>query len=163
GASNPSSSSAIPGQLVATAGAQFQNNGVPSVDGPFYIGSGLSQSAGQAVSILGTGTDPNWPSSRDIFGNFPSTNQIAISPDGNPIIVADSPPDSKGGLLVYTQSLAGSWVRLGTLQLDNFAITGASEPVSTASITAVTSNTATVTAAGWAGGTLTITASNTFS
>src|SRR5262249_2611931 len=44
GASNPSSSSAIPGQLVATAGAQFQNNGVPSVDGPFYIGSGLSQS-----------------------------------------------------------------------------------------------------------------------
>src|SRR5439155_6165014 len=93
-----------PGQLVGTAGAQFQNNGVPSVDGPFFIGSGLSQSAGQSVSVLGTGTEPNWPAIRDVFGQFPSTNQISISPDGNTILVADSRTDSKGGILVYYQA-----------------------------------------------------------
>src|SRR5262249_4883606 len=32
----PQFPSGTPGQLVATAGAQFQNNGVPSVDGPFF-------------------------------------------------------------------------------------------------------------------------------
>src|SRR5262249_32158319 len=126
--------SGAPGQLVGTAGAQFQNNGVPSVDGPFFIGNGLVQSPGPAGNILGTGGDPNWPAVRDLFGNFPSTNQISISPDGQVILVADSRTDSKGGILVYYQAVPNSWVRLGTLQLDNFAITGASEPVSTANV-----------------------------
>src|SRR5262249_62166914 len=35
------SGSGTPAQLVGTAGAQFQNNGTPSIDGPFYIDSGL--------------------------------------------------------------------------------------------------------------------------
>src|SRR5262249_33869760 len=61
-ASNPGGPS-----LVATAGAQFQNNGVPSIDGPFFIGSGLPTSAGQPITVLGTGTGQNWPTSRDAF------------------------------------------------------------------------------------------------
>jgi hypothetical protein len=169
GTRNDSSTNPVPAQLVGTAGAQFQNNGTPSIDGPFYIGSGLTTSGGNSISVLGTGTDPNWPAVRDIFNQFPSTNQVAISPDGNTIIVADSRVDSKGGLLVYFQTLAGSWVRLTdpalgghSLQLDNFPITAASEPVSTANITAVSTNSASITAASWANGTLTLTASNSF-
>jgi hypothetical protein len=154
------SGTGTPGQLYGTAGAQFQNNGVPSVDGPFFIGSGLNQSAGQAVSILGTGADPNWPNGRDIFGNFPSTNQIAISPDGEFIFVADSRADSKGGLLVYYQNGFDNWLRVANLQLDNFAITGASEPVNTANVTAISYNSFNITAASWINGTVTITTSS---
>jgi hypothetical protein len=151
-----------PGQLVSDAGAQFQNNGVPSIDGPFYIGSGLSTSPGNPITVLGTGTDPNWPAVRDFFGNFPSSNQLAISPSGNTIVVADSRTDGLGGLLVYFQAVPNSWVRLANLQLDNFAITNASETAINASVTAVSNNTVTPTAASWINGTVTITAANTF-
>src|SRR5262249_10121973 len=87
-------SNGVSPSLVATAGAQFQNNGVPSIDGPFFIGSGLPTSAGQPITVLGTGTGQNFPNSRDVFGNFPSSNQIAISPSGQTIVVADSRTDS---------------------------------------------------------------------
>src|SRR5262249_21938638 len=90
---------------------------------------------------------------------FPSTNQISISPDGQVILVADSRTDSKGGILVYYQAVPNSWVRLGTLQLDNFAITGASEPVSTANVSAVSFNSQSITAANWINGTVTVTTS----
>src|SRR5262249_10502803 len=67
--------------------------------------------------------------------NFPSTNQFAISPDGNTLFFADSRADSVGGILEYFQATANSWTLLGSLQLDNFAISTATEAGNTVTIT----------------------------
>jgi hypothetical protein len=142
------------GQLYGTAGLPSQSNGVPSIAGPFTVGSGLPSNAGHAVNVLGTGLGANWPTGADVYGNLPTTNQIAVSPDGNTIFVADSRTDGLGGILEYHPSAANTWVLVGALQLDDFQISSASEPVLTAS---------TPTAATWSGGIATITAANTFS
>jgi hypothetical protein len=122
-------------QLVADAGNQFQNNGEPSIDGPFTVGSGLPQTGGQAIGVYGTGTSQNFPNARDRFQNFPTSAQFAISPDGQTVFVADSRTDGLGGVLEYFQAVPNSWVLLGSVQLDNFSITGATESGNTVTIT----------------------------
>jgi hypothetical protein len=125
-------------QLLGDAGNQFQNNGEPSVDGPFTIGSGLPQTGGQPIGVYGNGTGTNFPNARDIFQNFPSSAQFATSPDGNTVFVADSRTDGFGGIWEYYQVTANNWRKLGQLQLDNFNITGASEVGNTVTITTAT-------------------------
>jgi hypothetical protein len=122
-------------QLIADAGNQFQNNGTPSIDGPFTVGSGLPTTGGQSIGVYGTGTGQNFPNARDRFQNFPSSAQFAVSPDGQTVFVADSRTDGLGGILEYFQAVDNSWVLLGNLQLDNFSITGASEVGNTVTIT----------------------------
>jgi hypothetical protein len=122
--------SGTPGQLYASAGAGAQSNGVPALDSAFRVGNGLPTSGGQAITV-----SASFPTARDTFNNFPSTNQFAISPDGNTLFFADSRADSLGGILEYFQATADSWVLLGSLQLDNFAISTASETGNTVTIT----------------------------
>jgi large repetitive protein len=132
---SPTFSTGTPGYLYGDAGNQFQTNGVPSIDGPFTVGSNLPENGGQAINVLGTGTGQNFPNSTDIYGNFPTSAQIAVSPDGQTIFVADSRTDGLGGLLEYFQAVNNSWVLLGRLQLDSFAVTGASESGTTVTVT----------------------------
>ena len=84
------------GQLFASAGAGAQSNGVPALDSPFTVGSGLPTNAGQTIAV-----SPSFPTARDAFNNFPTTNQFVISPDGNTIYIADGRTDTKGGILKY--------------------------------------------------------------
>src|SRR5262249_25326893 len=97
--------------------------------------TGLPTAGGQGIVV-----SPSFPTARDAFNNFPSTNQFAISPDGNTIFFADSRADSVGGILEYFQATADSWVLLGSLQLDNFAITSATEAGNTVTITTATNH-----------------------
>jgi hypothetical protein len=122
-------------QLLADAGNQFQNNGEPSIDGPFTVGSGLPTTGGQPIGVYGTGTGTNFPNARDRFQNFPTSAQFAVSPDGQTVFVADSRTDGLGGILEYFQITQNNWRLLGSYQLDNFSITGASEVGSTVTIT----------------------------
>ncbi len=124
-----------PDNIIGPAGAQFQTNGTPSIDGPAFIGSGLVETGGNSVSVLGTGTGQNFPNATDIYGNFPTTAQIAVSPDGQTIFVADSRTDSLGGILEYYQPVTNDWILLARLQLDTFKVTGASEVGTTVSVT----------------------------
>ena len=124
-----------PNQLLADAGNQFQTNGVPSLDGPFEVGSNLPTTGGQPITAYGTGTGQNFPNSTDRFGGFPTAAQFAVSPDGQTIFVADSRTDGLGGILEYYQAVPGSWVLEGRLQLDNFNITSATESGTTVTIT----------------------------
>ena len=122
-------------QLIADAGNQFQNSGEPSIDGPFTVGSGLPTTGGQPIGVYGNGANQNFPNARDRFQNFPSSAQFAVSPDGQTVFVADSRTDGLGGILEYYQAVPNSWVLLGSIQLDNFAITGATESGNTVTIT----------------------------
>jgi hypothetical protein len=99
------------GQLYVDGGAGAQSNGVPAIDGPATIGSALPTNAGQAGSVL-----VGFPTDRDPAGNFPSSQQFAISPDGNTIFVSDSRTDSFGGILEFFQAIPGSWTPVGSLQ-----------------------------------------------
>jgi hypothetical protein len=124
------SGTGTPGQLFGSAGAGAQSNGVPALDSPYSVGSGLPQVAGQGLAV-----SSSFPTARDTFNNFPTTNQFAISPDGNTIFIADSRTDSVGGILEYFQSLANNWTLVGHLQLDNFSISSATESGTTVTIT----------------------------
>ncbi len=128
-------------QLYGDAGNQFWT-GAPSIDGPFEVGTGLPETGGQSINVLGTGFGQNFPSSTDVYGGFPTSAQIAISPDGQTIFVADSRTDGLGGLLEYTQTVPNNWVLLGRLQLDTFAVTGASEAASPSKVVTVTTSSA---------------------
>jgi hypothetical protein len=130
GSANPTSSLAVPGQLFGSAGAGAQSNGVPALDSPYTVGSNLPTSGGNAIAV-----SPSFPTPRDAFGNFPSTNQFAISPDGNTIFIADSRTDSVGGILEYFQSTQDNWTLLGSLQLNSVGISTASESGTTVTIT----------------------------
>jgi len=104
-----------PGQLFFDGGVGGQSNGIGNIDGPVQIGhysgsgfetnDGLPNVAGQPGTILG------FPTARDAFGNFPTSNQIVISPDGNTIFVADSRTDTVGGILEFFQTTSGFWPR----------------------------------------------------
>jgi hypothetical protein len=128
-------------QLLFDAGTQFQTNGTPSMDGPAEIGGAIignpapPTTGGQPISVYGNGTGTNFPNSTDRFGNFPTSAQFAISPDGNTIIIADSRTDGLGGILEYFQVVPGTWRLLGQLQLDSFGVTGASESGTTVTVT----------------------------
>jgi hypothetical protein len=99
------------GQLYVDGGAGAQSNGVPAIDGPTTIGTKLPINAGQTGSVL-----PGFPTNQDAAGGFPSSQQFAISPDGNTIFVADGRTDNFGGILEFFQSTPGSWLELGHLQ-----------------------------------------------
>src|SRR5262249_27157453 len=77
----------------------------------------------------------SFPTARDTFGNFPSTNQFWVSPDGNTILIADSRTDSSGGLLEYFQTLPGQFTLVGQLQLNSGAISSTSEAGTTVTVT----------------------------
>jgi hypothetical protein len=129
GSANPTASgTGIPGQLFFDGGAGSQSNGIANIDGPVQVGqysgtgfesnAGLPNVAGQPGTILG------FPTARDAFNNFPTSNQIVISPDGNTIFVADSrvgPTDTQGGILEFAQASPGSWTEVGHAQVDNTA------------------------------------------
>jgi hypothetical protein len=147
GAFSPDSNAGITPSLYGTDGNQFQPNGIASIDGPVAIGPGsynsvaggtLPQAAGQAIRVLGSGTATNWPNSRDVYNNFPSSQQVVVSPDGNTIMVADDRGDGLGGILVYQQFTANNWHRVATLPIDAFTITGASESGTVATVTTST-------------------------
>ena len=108
----------VPGQLYVTGGAGAQSNGIGALDGPAQILGGLADVAGQSAKILGndgaTGTDFNV--GRDAAGNFPATDQIAVSPDGLNIFVADSRTDGSGGILWYYNTSGNNWTLLGHAQ-----------------------------------------------
>ena len=59
------------GQLFGSAGAGAQSNGVPALDSPFTVGSGLPIDAGQGIAV-----SPSFPTARDAFQQFfpPPTN-----------------------------------------------------------------------------------------
>jgi hypothetical protein len=116
------SGSGTPGQLFADAGAGAQSNGVPALDSPFTVGSLLPNNAGQAIAV-----SPSFPTARDTYGNFPTSAQFAISPDGNTIYIADSRTDSFGGILKYFQATQNSWTLISSLQLNSFGISDAKE------------------------------------
>ena len=122
-------------QLLGDAGNQFQNNGEPSIDGPFTIGSGLPTTGGQPIGVYGTGVGTNFPNARDISQNFPAAAQFAVSPDGNTVFVADSRTDGLGGILQYYQVTPNNWHLEGRLQVDNYSITAASETGNVVTIT----------------------------
>jgi hypothetical protein len=126
------SGTGAPGILFGSAGAGAQTNGVPALDSPFTIGDPLPlpQDGGNAIHV-----SPSFPTARDIFNNFPSTNQFAVSPDGLTIFIADNRTDSVGGILEYFESTANSWALLGHLQLNSFSITDAKETGTTVTIT----------------------------
>ncbi len=109
----------VPGQLYVTGGAGAQSNGIGALDGPAQILGGLADVAGQAGKILGNdgtaGTDFNV--GKDAAGNFPATDQIAISPDGLNIFVADSRTDGSGGILWYYNTSGNNWTLLGHAQV----------------------------------------------
>jgi hypothetical protein len=107
------------GQLFVDGGAGAQSNGVPAIDGPASIGGGLPTNAGQTGSVL-----VGFPTDRDTSGNFPSSQQFVISPDGNTIFVADTRTDGQGGALEFFQSVPGFWTELGHLQLGTGADSG---------------------------------------
>jgi hypothetical protein len=107
------------GQLYVDGGAGAQSNGVPAIDGPATIGTGLPNNAGQTGSVL-----IGFPTDRDASGNFPSSQQFVISPDGNTIFVADTRTDGQGGILEFYQSIPGSWTPLGHLQIGAGADSG---------------------------------------
>src|SRR5262249_40925438 len=94
GASNPGALSGVanadPGQLSFDSGVGNQSNGIGNIDGPVQVGAfnaigleapnaGLPTVAGQPGTILA------FPTARDASNNFPLSNQIVISPDGNTI------------------------------------------------------------------------------
>jgi hypothetical protein len=107
------------GQLYVDGGAGAQSNGVPAIDGPATIGTALPNNAGQTGSVLA-----GFPTDRDPSGNFPSSQQFVISPDGNTIFVADSRTDTFGGILEFFQSIPGTWTELGNLQSGSGADSG---------------------------------------
>jgi hypothetical protein len=124
------SGTGTPGQLFGSAGAGAQSNGVPALDSPYTVGTGLPTAGGQGITV-----SSSFPTARDAFNNFPTTNQFAISPDGNTIFIADSRTDGVGGILEYFQSLANNWTLVGHLQLDSFGISSATESGTTVTIT----------------------------
>ena len=122
-------------QLYGDAGNQFVNvEGIPPIDGPFSVGSGLPETAGQSIGILGNGTGTNFPGSEDLYGNYPTSAQFAVSPLGYTIFVADSRVDGNGGVLEYELLHGNTWTLIGNLQLDSFAVTGATESGTTVTI-----------------------------
>jgi hypothetical protein len=98
-------------QLYVDGGAGAQSNGVPAIDGPAAIGTGLPNNAGQTGSVL-----LGFPTSQDGAGNFPGPQQFVISPDGNTIFVADTRVDGFGGILEFFQSTPGFWTEVGNQQ-----------------------------------------------
>ncbi len=124
------SGNGTPGQLFGSAGAGAQTSGVPPIDSPFTIGSGLTQVGGSAITV-----SPSFPTTTDTYGNFPVSNQFAVSSDGNTIFIADSRTDSLGGIYEYYQSSANSWALVGHLQLNSSAISDAKETGTTVTIT----------------------------
>jgi Bacterial Ig-like domain (group 3) len=118
----------VPGQIYVTGGAGAQSNGIGALDGPAQINGGLATVAGQSGTILGTGatTGSDFNVGRDANGNFPATNQIAVSPDGLNIFVADSRTSTTNGtfggiLWYYDISGSGSWTLLGHTQVTSGA------------------------------------------
>jgi large repetitive protein len=118
------------GQLYVNGGAGAQSNGVPAIDGPAAVGAGLPQVGGQVSSLL-----LGFPTAADSRGNFPVPNQFVVSPDGNTIFVADGRTDGFGGIQEFYQSSPGSWLLRGSLQLNSYTITSASESGNTVTIT----------------------------
>ena len=119
------------GQLFASAGAGVQANGVPALDSPFTVGTGLAhQCAVRASPFRPLSRRRAMPSTTSL-----RTNQFAISPDGNTIYMADSRTDSKGGILKYFNIGANQWTLIENLQLDSFSISSASETGTTVTIT----------------------------
>jgi hypothetical protein len=117
---SPSAAAISPaGQLYVDGGAGAQSNGVPPIDGPASIDTGLPISAGQTGTVLA-----GFPTTRDAAGNFPTSQQFVISPDGNTIFVADSRTDTFGGILEFFQSTPGNWAELGNLQIGSGADSG---------------------------------------
>ncbi len=90
----------------------------------------MPTNGGQSIAV-----SPSFPTARDAFNNFPSTNQFAISPDGNTIYIADSRTDSKGGILKYYQSSPNNWTLVDHFQIDSFSIASASETGTSVTIT----------------------------
>jgi hypothetical protein len=130
---SPTAVGIFDGQLWGSAGAGAQSNGVPAIDSPFQVSgtSALPTNAGQAI----VNPPSSFPTARDTYNNFPSTNQFWVSPDGNTILIADSRTDSLGGVLEYYQTTPGTWTLLGHLQLNSFTILSATESGTTVTIT----------------------------
>jgi hypothetical protein len=123
-------------QLYASAGVGPQPNGTPALDSPFTIGSGLPTVAGQAIAV-----SPSFPTSRNANGNFPTTNQFAVSPDGNTIYFADGRTDGTGGIIKYFQSSPNVWTKISQLQIDSFGISTTSEGGTGGTVVTVTTST----------------------
>ena len=114
-----------PGQLYITGAAGSPGGGLSSIDGPAQVLGGLATVAGQAESTLGNGGGTDFNTGRDASGNFPASNQIAISPDGLNIFVADGRTDGSGGILWYADTLGGgNWTLLGSAQAGTGADSG---------------------------------------
>ena len=102
------------GGLFFDGGTGSQANGIGNIDGPVQIaGPGLPDVGGQTGNLYA-----GFPTARDAFNNFPTSNQIAVSPDGNTIFVADSRTDTAGGILEFFQSIPGTWTEVGHSQVD---------------------------------------------
>jgi hypothetical protein len=98
------------GNLYFDGGAGAQSNGVSAIDGPVQISSGLPNVGGQSATILAgfpTMSGPN---------GFPTSNQFAVSPDGNTIFVADGRTNAGGGILEFYQLFPGSWINVNAGQ-----------------------------------------------
>ncbi len=107
------------GQIYITGAAGSPGGGLSSIDGPAQVLGGLATVAGQAETTLGNGGGTDFNTGRDAFGNFPATGQIAVSPNGRTIFVADSRTDSLGGILEYYDTLgSGQWNLVGQAQVD---------------------------------------------
>jgi hypothetical protein len=82
-------------QLYIDGGAGGQPNGFPAIDSPATVGTGLPTTSGQNVIV-----PAEFPTS-SVNGAFPTSNQFAISPDGNTVYIADGRTNGDGGLLTY--------------------------------------------------------------
>ena len=85
--------------------------------------AGLPNVGGQTGTIYRASRRPGMRS-----GNFPTSNQIAISPDGNTIFVADSRTDGNGGILGSSRARPGSWTELGNAQVGTGSDSGLRAP-----------------------------------
>jgi hypothetical protein len=110
------------GWLYGSAGAGAQSSGVPAVDSPFIVSGSnrLPTVGGQAIVNPPT----SFPTARDSMGNFPTTIQFAVSPDGNTIFIADSRTDGLGGIIEYYQLVPGTFIRPGNFQIGTGADSG---------------------------------------
>ncbi len=109
-----------PGTLYITGAAGSPGGGLSSIDGPAQVLGGLATVADQAEQTLGNGSGTDFNTAVDASGKFPATNQIAVSPDGLTIFVADGRTDGSGGILEYADTLgSGAWTLVGHAQVSS--------------------------------------------
>jgi hypothetical protein len=108
-------------ELYIDGGAGSQSNGFPAIDSPANVGIGLPTTGGQFVNV------PSEFPTASVNGAFPTSNQFAISPDGNTVWIADGRTNGDGGLLTYHRSSSFGLYTLSpsrSVRFTNFGLRG---------------------------------------